>query len=262
MAIRGRSTALLLTLIVLTGLFGFQRYRKIQIDRLYARSAGYASMGLGFVTDPDAVDAVADLAAYRGTDVTHLLLNIASGKERFGSAVRIIAIHHVRTRGTADEAAALATLLQPHQTLDLRQAVAQAIEGMPCNKGCVASILHYFERVFAGQKNQEDMLEDFLVSRTDPSIGGPRRDYSRSQKHIYDLLEDVLKRERSRTLEVLLETYGLVSEFPSPFALEIVSRTQLDESCPFLIMARKATGGDAFRDEKLIQVIETLACDK
>src|SRR5687768_13937845 len=99
--------------------------------------------------------AVIQLSQYTENDVTELLLKIALSGE-FGHRLRVIAIESMYKRGGEEEAAALASLIQPHQSLDLRRAVAQTIEGMPCNDRCVAASLHYLERISLGQQNYED----------------------------------------------------------------------------------------------------------
>jgi len=209
----------------------------------------------------EAESAVRALAEYRGSDVTELLLNIALGKEASGQDVRIIAIESLQARGGAPEATALSNLIQPHQALELRRATAKAIEGMPCNDGCVASILHYLERISVGERNDEDLREDLRANllREMPNAF-TRHDYAHEQKEIYHALENVLRRERSTTLAALVQTYGLASGFPSPFALALVSRVGLTEACSFLVNAEKSRAITSFRDEKLLRALEAVPC--
>ena len=170
---------------------------------------------------------------------------------------RVIAIESMHTRGGAEEAAALATLLQPHQSLDLRRVVAQTIERMPCFKECVTTILHYLERIFLGQPN-EDLRECLLQ---DIWKRFPRPSYEREQQEIYQLLESSLSRHRGVSLGVLIEVYGLGSELPAPFALDLAARIHLVEACPFLIRARRV--GETIHvplDKDLGRTIESLGC--
>jgi len=249
------SKAAQVAFILFAAIMGWQLYRKMQIDRLYAKSA--APMGLAFASSDEAENAVTELASYGGSHVTQLLLTVALSENQFNGEVRTIAIERLKTRGGAEEAAALSTLLQPHQSINMRNVVAQAIDGMPCNDRCVSSILHYLERIYSGEQNDEDMKWTYLV---EVSKEFPRPTFSKEQQKIYETLDKILKREHRVTLAVLIRIYGLEAGFPSPFVLDLVSRLQLNESCPYLTRAIRARVAQAPRDEKLSEAFKALAC--
>ena len=69
------------------------------------------------------------------------------------------------------------------------------------------------------------------------------------------------KRQRSVTVDVLIQTYGLRSEIPSPFALELAARIHLVEACPFLIRARRVSETIKVPPDKgLERTIQSLGC--
>ncbi len=144
------------------------------------------------------------------------------------------AIKALGKRNDPDVALAMANLLQPHEGLATRQAATAALQYLPCNTECVGSILHYLERVWRGEPNYEDRtvrpsgFQDVTAS------------LQRDQQTLYNSLYKVLQREQVATLTNLVKVYGLGSDAPSPFALELVSHLGLPEACPLLQQSDRA----------------------
>ncbi len=124
----------------------------------------------------------------------------------------------------ADE---LASLLEPHEGLDVRRAVARTLRALPCPADCSRSILHYLERVYRGELNYEDTLSP-------PSSGVLRAGLREEQEEVYKDLYYVLERDREQTLANLERVYGLGTPSPSAFGLELVSRMGFEAACTAL----------------------------
>ena len=130
---------------------------------------------------------------------------------------------------------------------------------IPCSDECIRSILHYLERISNGEPNEED--------RTifPPGSESWKADQDKEEQTLYNDLQDVLKKEREGTLSNLSSIYGLGSDNPSSFALNLVSRTQFQQACPLLLQSKQALGqrsADAYRGPilEVQRVIATLHC--
>jgi hypothetical protein len=122
-------------------------------------------------------------------------------------------------------------LLQPHEGLTTRQAAATALHYLPCKGECNRSILHYLERVWRGEPNYEDRTV------RPPAFQDVTASLQKDQQTLYGSLYTVLRRESSETLINLTRIYGLGSDGPSPFALDLASRVGLHEACPLLLQS-------------------------
>lgn len=217
-------------LLILVGLFFFDKYRSSTMDRLYAEAAGYPGF---FASSSQSVSAVHDLADYRGPYSTDLLLALASQDSPLVPEVQLEAIGALKTRHEPRLVPILTGLLQPHEDLSSRQAAADALESLQCKGNCVYPILHYLERVWRGELNDEDRwIFPEGSNRTNSKTKS-------AQKELYASLDGLLQREREETVTVLVRVYGLESSAPSPFALTTVTRLGLSEACPMLLKARE-----------------------
>jgi hypothetical protein len=224
-----RGKLLMLTAVLLAiaaAAFLYDNYRNGVMARLYAEALGHPSY---YRSSVESQAAVRNLATYRGRRSTSMLLNIALLQNPLAPGAQTEAIKALSERKEPEIAATLANLLQPHEGLGTRQAAAEALQNLPCNRECIGSILHYLERVGRGEPNEED--------RTvfPPGTETLRSQQQSSQQALYGTLYSVLQREKIETLRNLVQVYGLGSDDPSPFALALVSRTQLHEACPYLL---------------------------
>jgi hypothetical protein len=63
----------------------------------------------------------------------------------------------------------------------------------------------------------------------------PPAGLSEKEKELQTALDEVLRKNKAALGAVLERTYGLASTFPSPFAVETVSRLGVTEACPLLM---------------------------
>jgi hypothetical protein len=223
-----RAAFFLGTAVSLIGCYAY--YRTLDMDRLYWRAVGYELFSSGVDSDPEKVTAaVRRIASYRGTHSTTLLLSIATAPP--GSIVppvaRSEAIGALGQRNDPEVATALAALLQPWEDLDTRQDAAKAFQKLTCQEQCLLSVLHYLERIWRGEPN----VEDRLIFR----IPGQQEEEQQRQRLVYEALYSVLRKTAVPTVRDLVIVYGVGSEDPSPFALDLVARAQLREACPVLL---------------------------
>ena len=156
--------------------------------------------------------------------------------------------------------AALASVLQPHEPLPTREAAANALRELPCMAECITSILHYLERVWQGELNYED--RSTFAPGFDESV---KADLAKNQEALYQTLYGVLQRENRTTIEVLIRVYGLATDAPSKFAIDLLSRARLSDACPALLrseMLLKQSSADSFRGprEELEATLHLLKC--
>jgi hypothetical protein len=154
----------------------------------------------------------------------------------------------------------LAVLLQPHQGLVVRREAAIALQKLPCNNLCVRAILHYLERTSQGQLNSEDLVVR-PTGFDDVSIS-----LKKDQTVVYNDLFAVLRREKGETLINLAEVYGLGSDDPSLFALELSSKLGIHEACPVLKQSDNAIKELSEPNKAPRQAVQTalssLQCDR
>lgn len=212
--------------------FLYDSYRNGVMARLYAEAVGRPPYYRG---SAESQVAVKSLAAFRGRRSTVMLLDIALRQNALAPEAQTEAIKALRDRKDPEIAVALANLLQPHEGLGTRQAAATALKDLSCKGDCIGSVLHYLERVWRGEPNEEDRIV------FPPGTENLRSGQHTSQQVLYDTLYSVLQRERIETLTKLVQVYGLGSDSPSPFALDLVSRIQLQEACPYLLESDQNT---------------------
>jgi hypothetical protein len=121
--------------------------------------------------------------------------------------------------------------------------------------------MHYLERIWQGEPNFED--------RWVLQAGGDERaiaSHKAGQQAIYNDLFSVLRREKKETFIALANVYGLRSVVPSPFALDLVSRLELHEACPYLAESQrqlKDLSPEFFKAprQELLKTIASLKCE-
>ncbi len=148
-----------------------------------------------------------------------------------GSDEQTEAIKILGKSNDPEVASSLASLLQPHNGLNVRQATAQTLLNLPCERRCVESILHYLERVMRGELN----LEDSPVPAAGFNIS-----FEHEHEQLYGNLYSILQREHTETIATLQSVYGLGSFTPASFALDLLPRLKLPESCPLLLRSNKS----------------------
>jgi hypothetical protein len=246
------------TLATMTTGYGLYRYREQQMDKLYAAAAGLPPAFHGTV---EAEAAVKKLGTYRGDRSTVMLLNIALGRTSFPwPDIQRAAMNALAARRDPKISVSLASLLQPHLTATTRLAVADALQTLPCSGECIASILHYLERVWRGEPNYEER------TTFPPGLNeGVKADLAKDQEALCQKLYVVLRREARSTIEALCLVYGLGTSTPSRFSLTLLSRVKLREACAAVLESErllKQSTAELFQAprEEVIATLQTLKC--
>ena len=231
-----RTKLVKILLLILAGLVcvgAYFGYRNRAMDALYVNAAGYPPSTGGA---SESVAAIKRLATYRGGRATELLLSLAMGEgpaQLLWPDTRAEAIKQLSARADPSIALTLAKMLQPHERFGTRKAAAEALKSMPCNHECIRLVLHYLERISAGELNHEDR---FLQLPENHDVTDRLK---KEEEALYADLYLVLRNNKSDALANLISTYGLGSPDPSAFGLAVATRMSLQESCPYLLQSSR-----------------------
>jgi hypothetical protein len=176
--------------------------------------------------------AIAELSRNHSERARDILLKVAKNSptsDGASEAIRALEDHHQRDPMVAS---ALAELLQPHEDLATRQAVASALQNLPCDRDCTISILSYIERGWRGDPMYEDSLP------MDSKLRGPIVD---ERTAVIRELNSVLLKDKITTGGVLMDHYGLGSPLPSKFALYMVDQLDARDFCQVLGRSYQST---------------------
>jgi hypothetical protein len=185
-------------------------WRNARIDAL-ARSA---------MDKKSEVHTVKRLASYSGPRASDLLVLVASGAQTQEN--RQAAIQALVDRKDAARVSRLSELLLPPESFATRQAIANAIYQTGCSVECVKNILYYEERMWRGDRPSEE-------------TGANTPAKSEKEIELQTALDEILRKNKPALGAVLERTYGLAGPFPSPFAVETVSRLGITEACSLLM---------------------------
>jgi hypothetical protein len=225
--------------------FFWWTYRNSQIDRLEEAAGGLHG------TDP-AMDAIRALREYRGSRVTDVLRRIATGRGPVPfvtTEMRVEAIVGLSERAQPRNAEEIARLLQPFESDRIRLASARAVEAIGCEPRCLVHVLAYLERIHEGSLNIEDKIVQIGEGAAEI-----KELHLRQQKEIYAILYRVVEHSEDAH-RILIEIYGLRSNAPSRFALDLLQRVRLPTVCRDLTeldLGSKALPSETFifpRDE-------------
>ncbi|HZD32547.1 MAG TPA: hypothetical protein VE779_12900 [Candidatus Angelobacter sp.] len=197
-------------LILLAGT-AFNTWRNARIDAL-ARSA---------MDNKGDVTAVSRLASYSGQHSSELLAAVAAGAHN--QPVRLAALQALVNRKDAARISRLSDLMLPAESFAVRQALANAIYQTGCSVECVRNLLYFDERMWRGDRPSEETDAD------------PPKGLSEKEQELRTEIDEILRKNKPALGLVLEKIYGLNSSFPSPFAVETVSRLGLAEACPLLM---------------------------
>ena len=195
------------------------------------------------------VNSVKRLAAYSGQRSAEQLGAIAAGSQN--QQVRIAALQALVARKDAARVSRLSELLLPTENLAMRQAIANAIYQTGCSVECVKNILYFEERMWRGDRPAEEV--DAV----------PPKALSEKEQELQTSLDEVLRKNKPALGALLERTYGLAGPFPSPFAVEMVSRLGITEACP-LLMRTYLTVSENVKSspeyENVADAVERLGC--
>lgn len=198
-------------IVLLLAATAYTTWRNARIDAL-ARSALDKKADVG---------AVKRLAAYSGQRSAESLGAVAAGAQNQQN--RLAALQMLVDRKDAARVSRLSELLLPTENLAMRQALANAIYQTGCSVECVRNVLYFEERMWRGDRPAEE------VEATPP------KGLSEKEQELQTSLDEILRKNKAALGAVLERTYGLAGPFPSPFAVEIVSRLGITEACPLLM---------------------------
>ncbi len=226
-------------IIILLAGTAFTTWRNARIDAL-ARSA---------VDKKGDVNTVQRLARYSGQRSADLLGVVAAGARV--PEVRLAALQALVNRKDAAHVSRLSELMLPSESLPMRQALANAIYQTGCSVECVRNLLYFEERMWRGDRPAEE---------TQP-VPAPR--LSEKEQELQTALDETLRKHKAELGVILDKVYGLNTSFPSPFAVDVVTRLGVTEACP-LLMRTYLTVHDNVRAspeyKKVADAVETLGC--
>lgn len=211
-----------------------QRNRAQAIERLFQEAAGYTPY---FRDSKRSLEAARRLAKYRNERTDELLLQLALGQGPFVSPeTREEALRSLRGRTDPVISETMAKSLQPHVGLRTREAIGTALSEMTCDDECIRSILHYLERISRGDLNEEDR------AIFPPGAEDLQAEQTKEETVLYQNLRRILEKHEDSTLNNLMTIYGLGSDNPSKFALDLVSQMHYQQACPLLIRSKELLG--------------------
>ena len=167
------------------------------------------------------VSAVNRLAGYSGQRAAELLLVVVSGAPTQEN--RLAALQALVARKDAARVSRLSELLLPPEDFAVRQALANAIYQTGCSPECVRNVLYFQERMWRGDRPAEE-------TQATPPAG-----LSEKETELRTALDEILRKNKPVVGVMLERMYGLAGSFPSPFAIEVVTRLGLTEACPALM---------------------------
>ena len=227
-------------ILILLGVTAYSTWRNARIDAL-ARSA------LDKKAD---VSTVKQLAGYSGQRAAELLGAVASGAQN--QQVRLAALQALVDRRDSARISRLSELMLPTENLAVRQALANAIYKTGCSVECVKNILYFEERMWRGDRPAEEV----------EAI--PAKGLSEKEQELQTSLDEILRKNKPALGAVLERTYGLAGPFPSPFAVEIVSRLGITEACPLLMRTYLTVSENVKASPEykgVAEAVKTLGCE-
>ena len=227
-----------IVLILLAGT-AFTTWRNARIDAL-ARSA---------MDKKGDVQTVKRLSSYSGQRSAELLALVAAGAQN--QPVRLAALQSLVDRKDGARISRLSELLLPTESLAMRQALANAIYQTGCSLECVKNILYFEERMWRGDRPVEE------------TEAQPAQGLSEKELELQTALDEILRKNKPALGVVLEKTYGLAGPFPSPFAVEVVSRLGITEACPLLMRTYLSVNEDvkaAPEYKNVADAVEKLGC--
>ena len=105
---------------------------------------------------------------------------------------------------------------------------------LPCTTDCIRLVPNYLKRVWRGEPNYEDKIV------RPQAFSDVRAGLQTEHRAVYSDLDLVLQRNKPQTLAAFVQTYGLGSDDPAVFALDVLSRLKLQEACPLILRSMQA----------------------
>ncbi len=220
-------------------IYSLYQHREGRMEELFARAGGATFEG-----GDASLAAVRELGAYTGARSTQMLIAVAEGRVPLPwPTIQAEAVRTLASRRDPSVSRSVANLLQPHVSLPVREAAAQALKTLPCSRECVAAVLHYLERVWWGEPQPEDRGVEPTGPSSQALYRRVRARLAQEQEALYQDLYAVLRREEEFTLESLVQVYGLGTPEPSKFVLALTARMHLTGACPAVLSSAEGMAG-------------------
>jgi hypothetical protein len=165
--------------------------------------------------------AIDRLATFRGERARVALFAIAKS-QKASADNQDAAIRALAHRGDPDTALQLSQMLKLSDNLTMREAIAETLQELACDRRCTQFILIYLERRWYGERGSEE------------NLGGVNQFVSENNAIEHNLR--LVLGKSSYTGQVLADQYGIDmrSAAPSPFALNLAGTLNLRSICPQL----------------------------
>jgi hypothetical protein len=86
---------------------------------------------------------------------------------------------------------------------------------------------------------------------------------SKPEQELQSVLDEVLKKNKPALGLVLSQVYGLSTDFPSSFAIQIIERLELKEACPALVHTYLSVNDNVRNSpeyQEVAQAVKILQC--
>lgn len=212
-----------ITVIALTIFWFWQEQRNQKLSELILEASGKSML---FRVAPDPVSAVQMLAELDGPDAEEAILLIAGARpDTLPMGVQEHAIRALGQQDTTEACHVLAQVLQPHFLEGYRAEAAKLLAEKKCDKLTVVYALHYLNQVAKGERELESR---FLIDER-PAVSEEliRERHTAVARDLYRMLD----RNREATAEVLTELYGVGTESPTVFAIQLLVEAKFKWAC-------------------------------
>ena len=214
----------------------------------------------------DALDAIRALAELPGPDADSFLLHIAKGDVEATSALlQIEAVRAIASRGVPGSSAALASLIVPQTSFEVRREVVAAVRMLGCDVACMKSVLHFLERSSWGEQTPEERLRETLEAAETPAevIDELEKIQEDASRRFKDELYALVRDNSEAALTVLIDTYGFRTGSPSSFGVQLAVTADLREACPALVASKRTRDANSLRSAmpELDAALISLECD-
>lgn len=212
-----------ITVFALTIFWFWQERRDQKLSELILEASGRSAP---FQLAPDPVSAVQMLAEFDDADAREAILLMAGARpDTLPIGVQEHAIRALEKQNTAEACHVLAQVLQPHFLAAYRAEAAKLLAEKKCDKLTVVYVLHYLNQIAKGERELESrfLLNDRLLVSED--LIQERR--AAVTSGLYRMLD----RNREVTGEVLAELYGIGSDSPTNFAIQLVREAEFAWAC-------------------------------
>lgn len=180
-----------------------------------------------------AIERIRALAANNDPETNRHLLDVAMGRTFLQETpVQVAAIEALVENNYRSASSELSILLALHQDLRLRLAAADALLELRCDERCMLVLLVHLERIYREEQDIDQVSRarfEAAAARNNVNIG---QDPSVARRlRLVEMLHKVVSGNGESALAALVQHYGVQSELPSLFALDLLTRVAVPRSC-------------------------------